>query len=88
MAAGPIANFLLALVILTAIFYVEGRSILLPRVGSVQADSAAARAGFAPGDVVDSIDGRPVASFVDMQKVVSASSGVPLPSGCSAAAGP
>ncbi len=77
-AAGPIANFLLALVILTTIFYVEGRSILLPRVASVQADSAAAKAGFAPGDVVDSIDGRPVRSFVDMQKIVSASSGVPL----------
>jgi regulator of sigma E protease len=77
-AAGPIANFLLALVILTGIFYIEGRSILLPRVASVQANSAAARAGFAPGDVVDAIDGRPVRSFVDMQKVVSGSSGVPL----------
>jgi regulator of sigma E protease len=77
-AAGPIANFLLALVILTAIFYAEGRSILLPRVASVQADSAAAKAGFAPGDVIASIDGRPVDSFLDMQKIVSASSGVPL----------
>ncbi|RYC32912.1 RIP metalloprotease [Lichenibacterium minor] len=77
-AAGPLANFLLALVIMTGIFYVEGRSILLPRVASVVADSAAARAGFAAGDVVASIDGRPVASFVDMQKIVSASSGVPL----------
>ncbi len=77
-AAGPIANFILALVILTAIFYVEGRSVLLPRVASVVTGSAAEKAGFAPGDVVQSIDGRPVASFVDMQKVVSASSGVPL----------
>ncbi len=77
-AAGPIANFILALVILTGLFYVEGRSILLPRVASVQADSAAAKAGFAPGDIVRSIDGQPVRSFLDMQKVVSASSGVPL----------
>lgn len=77
-AAGPAANFVLALVILTGIFYFEGRSILLPRVASVQADSAAAKAGFAPGDVVVSIDGRPIHSFVDMQKVVSAASGVPL----------
>ena len=68
-AAGPLANFLLALVIMTGIFYVEGRSMLLPRVASVVADSAAARAGFAAGDVVASIDGRPVASFVDMQKI-------------------
>ncbi len=77
-AAGPIANFLLALVILTGIFYVEGRSIQLPRVAAVQPDSAAARAGFVPGDVVASIDGQPIHSFVDMQKIVSVSSGVPL----------
>lgn len=77
-AAGPIANFVLALVIMTGLFYIEGRSILLPRVASVQADSAAARAGFVAGDVVTSIGGDPIHSFVDMQKVVSASSGVPL----------
>ncbi len=77
-AAGPIANFLLAMVILTGIFYVEGRSILLPRVASVQPDSAAAKGGFAPGDVVVSIDGQPIRSFFDMQSVVSGASGVPL----------
>lgn len=77
-AAGPIANFILALVILSGLFYVEGRSILLPRVASVVAGSAAEKAGFAAGDVVHSIDGRPIDSFVDMQKIVSVSSGVPL----------
>ncbi len=71
-AAGPIANFILAIVIFSGIFYVQGRAILLPRVETVQPDSAAARAGFAAGDVVLSIDGDPVQSFVDMQKVVSA----------------
>ena len=87
-AAGPIANFLLALVIMTGVFAVEGRSILLPRVAAVQADSAAGRAGFAAGDVVTSIDGRPIQSFVDMQKVVSASSGVPLTFGLERAGQP
>ena len=77
-AAGPVANFILALVIMSGIFYVEGRSILLPRVASVQAESAAAKAGFAAGDIVRSIDGQPIRSFLDMQKVVSASSGIPL----------
>ncbi len=77
-AAGPIANFLLALVILTGIFYVEGRSILLPRVASVQPDSAAARGGFAPGDIVLSIDGQQIQSFFDMQSVISGASGIPL----------
>ena len=73
-AAGPIANFILAIVIFTGIFYVQGRGILLPRVETVQPDSAAARAGFAAGDIVLSIDGDPVKSFVDMQKIVSAAS--------------
>ncbi len=77
-AAGPIANFILALVILSGLFYFEGRSILLPRVATVVAGSAAEKAGFAAGDVVHSIDGQPIASFVDMQKIVSVSSGVPL----------
>ena len=77
-AAGPVANFILALVIMSGIFYIEGRSILLPRVASVQAESAAAKAGFAAGDIVRSIDGQPIRSFLDMQKVVSASSGIPL----------
>ena len=40
----------------------------------MQSDSAAARAGFAPGDVVVSIDDAPVQSFVDMQRIVSAAS--------------
>lgn len=77
-AAGPVANFILALVIMSGIFYLEGRTILLPRVASVQAESAAAKAGFAAGDIVRSIDGQPIRSFLDMQKVVSASSGIPL----------
>ena len=50
-AAGPIANFLLAIVIFTGIFYVNGRAILLPMVDSVAAGSAAEAAGFQPGDL-------------------------------------
>jgi regulator of sigma E protease len=34
-AAGPIANFVLAIVIYTGIFFVHGRSILLPVIDSV-----------------------------------------------------
>src|SRR3712207_3782968 len=45
-AAGPIANFLLAIVVFAGITYVSGRYVLAPRVESVQAESAAARAGF------------------------------------------
>ncbi len=49
--------------------------ILVPRIEAVQAGSAAERAGFQPGDLVLSINGRPISSFADMQRIVSASAG-------------
>jgi regulator of sigma E protease len=72
-AAGPIANFILAIAIFAAITYVNGRHILAPRVEAIQAGSAAERAGFRPGDLVVSINGREIASFTEMQRIVSAS---------------
>ena len=74
-AAGPIANFILAIVIFAAIFALYGRQTTTARVDAVQPDSAAAAAGLKPGDVVLAIDGRPIESFSDMQRVVSANAG-------------
>src|SRR5271154_7497189 len=67
-AAGPIANFILAFVLFTALFMAFGRSEHSPRIGFVEPNSPAAAAGFAVGDVIKSIDGRPVASFQDLQE--------------------
>ncbi len=77
-AAGPIANFILAVLIFAAIFMLHGRQSTTARVDSVQPDSAAAAAGFVAGDVITSIGGRPIATFSDMQRVVSTSAGQPL----------
>jgi len=77
-AAGPIANFVLAIIIFTGIFYVHGRSILMPIVESVAADSAAEAAGFQPGDLIVSIDGVKIDSFEDMQRIVQGSSDAQL----------
>jgi regulator of sigma E protease len=73
-AAGPIANFLLAIVIFTGIFYVSGRGMLAPLVDNVSAGSAAEAAGFEPGDLILSIDGKKIESFEDMQRVVQTAS--------------
>ncbi len=73
-AAGPVANFLLAIVIFTGIFYVSGRGMLAPLVDNVTAGSAAEAAGFEPGDLILSIDGRKIESFEDMQRVVQTAS--------------
>ena len=73
-AAGPIANFILAIVIFTGIFSIEGRGVLLPRVDAVSAGSAAEGAGFKPGDLIVSIDGTKIEGFEDMQRIVQISS--------------
>lgn len=74
-AAGPIANFILAIVIFAFVFALYGRQTTTARVDAVQPESAAAAAGLKPGDIVLAIDGRKIDSFSDMQRVVSASAG-------------
>ncbi len=76
--AGPVANFILAIVIFAAAAMIYGRQSTLPRVDTVQPNSAAAAAGFQPGDVVQSINGRAIRSFSDMQRIVSFSAGEQL----------
>jgi regulator of sigma E protease len=77
-AAGPLANFLLAIVIFTGLAMAFGKPITSPRVDRVQPDSAAAAAGFQPGDVVLSINGKPIESFPEMQQIVGVSAGETL----------
>ncbi|HWX82723.1 MAG TPA: RIP metalloprotease RseP [Xanthobacteraceae bacterium] len=76
--AGPLANFLLAIVIFAGIFMFYGKQSMTARVDTVQADSAAATAGFQPGDLVVAINGSPIGDFADMQRIVSESAGEPL----------
>ncbi len=77
-AAGPIANFVLAIAIFAIIFTTVGRQTTSARVDSVQAGSAAQVAGFQPGDLVLTINGEKIESFSDMQRIVSISAGEPL----------
>jgi regulator of sigma E protease len=77
-AAGPIANFILAIVIFTAIFMVYGKQSTTARVDAVQSGSAAAAAGFQPGDLVVEINGRKIANFADMQRIVGVNAGQAL----------
>jgi regulator of sigma E protease len=77
-AAGPIANFVLAIVIFSAVLMLFGKQISSARVDTVQPDSPAAAAGFQPGDLVLAIDGTKIESFSDMQHIVSVRAGEPL----------
>jgi len=77
-AAGPIANFILAIAIFAAIFSIHGKAASPARVDTIQANSAAAAAGFKPGDLIVAINGKTIETFTDMQRLVSAAAGQTL----------
>jgi regulator of sigma E protease len=77
-AAGPVANFILAIVIFAGVFGTLGERITVPRIDNVQENSAAQAAGVEPGDVVLAIDGDPIESFADVQRTVAFSAERPL----------
>jgi regulator of sigma E protease len=77
-AAGPIANFVLAIAIFAGVFMTVGKQSTSARVDAVQPASAAQAAGFQPGDLVLAIDGQKIDNFADMQRIVSVNAGEPL----------
>ncbi|WP_417689491.1 RIP metalloprotease RseP [Roseibium sp.] len=77
-AAGPFANFVLAVVIFSMIFMAFGKIVTLPVVEDVRPGSAAEIGGLLPGDRILSVDGEEIGTFADLQRVVSVSADVPL----------
>ena len=77
-AAGPVANFLLAGLLFAILFVAVGRPTTLPVVGEVVTASPAAEAGLRAGDRIDSIDSHPIARFEEIQRIVSARPGARL----------
>ncbi len=77
-AAGPVANFLLAIAIFFFMFMLLGRQVITPRVDSVAPGSPAAEAGIQKDDIVRAIDGEKIVGFADMQRIVALSGGADL----------
>jgi regulator of sigma E protease len=77
-AAGPFANFLLAIVIFAALFAIVGKNVTEAHVDVVQPGSAAESAGIQPGDIIREIEGVTIESFTDLQRVVSINADRPL----------
>ena len=69
--AGPLANFLLAILIFAAFFASFGMPSTINVVGQVQPGSAAEQAGIQVGDRIRSVAGQDVDRFEDIQRVVS-----------------
>ena len=77
-AAGPAANFLLAMVLFTVLFSVVGEQVIAPRVAQAVPGSPAAAAGFRPGDLIVAMNGRPVADREEVTRLVVMSAGDPI----------
>lgn len=77
-AAGPIANFILAVVIFSGIFMTFGQIVTTPVVETVRPESAAERGGLQAGDLILSVDGQKIETFTDLQRIVSVSAEIPL----------
>jgi regulator of sigma E protease len=77
-AGGPIANFLLAIVLFTLMFCVIGDQIAKPRVFGVIPGSPAAAAGFQSRDLITAINGRPIAEAQEVTSTVLLSANTPL----------
>lgn len=77
-AAGPVANFILAIAIFAGLLMALGNIVGDPKVGAVVPGSAAEEAGFQKGDVVLSANGRQIETFSDLAMVTRLSSGETL----------
>ncbi len=74
-AAGPLFNLLLSVIIFYVIFQISGLYILKPSVGQVQTESPAFKGGLEKGDMIVAIDNRPVQSWDEMSTIIKESGG-------------
>ena len=72
-AAGPLANFLLAIIIFFSIYTFIGKDFTPAVINEVQKDSPAMTAGLKNNDIIISIDGNKVKSIMDVSKFITLS---------------
>ena len=77
--AGPIANCLLAMVLITSLFMVNGVPVSQPIVGYVAPDSPAAHAGLLSRDQIVSFDNLPITSFEQLRAIIDDRPGKTVP---------
>ncbi len=71
-AAGPVANFILAMVVFALLFGFIGHPVTLPIVDTVLPHSAAATAGLKVGDRITSVNTTAIDNFQTLQHVIEA----------------
>jgi regulator of sigma E protease len=77
-AAGPIANFLFAIIIFAAMFLYSGEPYTPALISYVEPESAAAEAGFQIDDRITVINDQPIERFEEIQRIVRIGLDLPL----------
>lgn len=77
-AAGPVFNFLLAILIFFMLYQVFGVYLARPIVGEVMKDSPALAAGVKAGDIIREINQKKIESFEDIALVINTNDGKKL----------
>ncbi|KJS29293.1 MAG: hypothetical protein VR64_20895 [Desulfatitalea sp. BRH_c12] len=77
-AAGPLFNVLLAVLIFIGVFYFSGLPSIRPVARGLDNNGPAQQAGIRAGDWIETIDGQPVTSWRDIDKAVADSAGEAL----------
>ena len=76
--AGPVANFILGILLFALVYITVGKVTIPAEIGEVMPETAAAEAGLQPGDLVTDIDGITVRDFSDLRGLVVEAPGRPL----------
>lgn len=74
--AGPFFNLILAIVVMTGVLWHDGMRVPpTTTLGTIAADSDEARAGLRSGDVIVSVEAKPVGNALEVAQAVEASEG-------------
>jgi regulator of sigma E protease len=76
--AGPVANFILSIVVLTFLFSYYGKPTASREISDIVPDSPAQMAGMVPGDIVLEIDGEVIGDYTDISRIVAIHPDMPL----------
>ena len=76
--AGPLANFILAAVVISGLFYVTGLPNPLSGIGAVQSNSPAEKAGLLPNDRIIMVDGQEIKWFKELREIIENNPNIPL----------
>lgn len=76
--AGPVTNFLFSIAVFATILMAFGQYVLPARIVAVSANSPASRAGFQPGDLILTVNGKPLRGFAELAEIAQLRVNLPI----------